>query len=567
MPKAEPKTEGAFRTAVIDELYPLQRYVAKAGVQDLPITEDPYRMARLFKGWSGKADTFLDYKTFDPQTLQWKGPGLRQILKPYKNDLEGFSKYLVGKRAVELSDQGRETGIDIANAQQYLKDNAKTYEKGWQEIKKYQNDVLDFAEKSGLISPETKEMWQEVNQNYVPFQRVIEEPDSEFFGKSMQPKKQFYELKGSKRPIIDPLESIVGNTYTIIRASEQNNVLRSLVEFDKNHKGAAEFIEAREIGESEPTLKNFYEYLKGDNVVRDDSIRFFDGGKLKTYGVTKEIADVLKGGLKSPELDMLGKIISFPTRLVRAGAITLSPGTLAKLATIDQLEAFLYTDIGYVPYVDLARGIFTALKKPEIFHQWKAAGGDQSLARELSRNTKQQKLRNVSDKGTFTDLPSLFRAIEDLSKPLEEATRLSVFEKTLKRKGMSPEALRESALAAREATLDFAKKGAKTRLAQQAIPFFNAAIQGADKFIQEAKKNPMMVVKAAKWVTIPTLALYYLNKDRKEYQELPEHEKNSHWHFYTDIGDETLHLKMAWRVVTVLRSLSIIKIFIFLFRI
>lgn len=547
-PQAEPKTEGAFRTAVIDELYPLQRYVEKAGIEDLPITEDPYKMARLYKGWSGKAEAFLDYKTFDPETLKWKGKGLREIIKPYKNDLSGLSKYLVARRAVELTKLGKETGVDIADATQYIKHNATNYEKGRQEIRKYQNDLLDYAEKSGLISPETKQLWQELNQNYVPFQRVIEEPEGEFFGKAMQPKKQFYELKGSKRPIVDPLESIIGNTYTLIRASEQNNVLRSLVTFDKKHKGAGEFIEAKEIGETEPTLKNFYEYLKGEDVVRDDSIRFFDNGKLKTYQVTKEIADVLKGGLKSQELDFLGKVISFPTRLVRTGAITLSPGTLAKLATIDQLEAFLYTDVGYVPYFDMARGLYTALKKPELFYTWKAAGGDQALAHQLSRNIKQQKLKHVAGKkdlNTFTDLASLGRAIESASKPLEESTRLAVFEKALKRKGQSPEALREAALMAREATLDFAKKGAKTRLMSQAIPFFNASIQGADKFWQEVKKNPKIIPKAIATVTLPTLALYYANKDRKEYQELPEWEKDAYWHFYAGEGDNLIHVKMA----------------------
>ena len=52
----------------------------------------------------------------------------------------------------------------------------------------------------------------------------------------------------------------------------------------------------KEEGSAEPTLKNFYDYLKGEDVVRDDSIRFFDDGKLKTYKVPKEIAEVLKGG-------------------------------------------------------------------------------------------------------------------------------------------------------------------------------------------------------------------------------------------------------------------------------
>ena len=172
------------------------------------------------------------------------------------------------------------------------------------------------------------------------------------------------------------------------------------------------------------------------------------------------------------------------------------------------------------------------------------AGGDQALSREMSRSFKQQKLKQVSGKNTFTDPQSLLRSVENFWRPLEESTRLSVFEKALKRKGMSPEALRESALLAREATLDFAKKGAKTKLATQAIPFFNAAIQGVDKFWRELKTNPKMVPKAISLVTIPTLALYYANKDRKEYQELPEWEKDAYWHFYSGEGKDIIHLKM-----------------------
>ena len=126
---------------------------------------------------------------------------------------------------MELSKQGKETGIDLADAQAYVKANENEYSKPANEIKKYQNDVLDYAQKSGLISEDTKYLWQDLNENYVPFHIVRARKCS---WQIYQPKKQFYELKGSKRPIIDPLESIIGNTYTVIRASEQNNVLRSL---------------------------------------------------------------------------------------------------------------------------------------------------------------------------------------------------------------------------------------------------------------------------------------------------------------------------------------------------
>lgn len=553
-PLAEPKKSdmskgAAFRTAVVDELYPLEKYVTGTGVADLPISQDPYKQARLFRGWSGKASTFLDFKPFDPDTLTFKGKGFREIIKPYKEDLQGLSKYLVAKRAVELNKQGKETGIDLNDANAYVREHAKKYESARKDVRQFQNNLLNYAEKSGLVSPETAALWRELNENYVPFQRVLEESPEEFFGKSMQPKNPFYRLKGSERRVIDPLESIIGNTYTIIRASEQNRLMKTLVEFDKKHRGAGEFIDLGTSTTEESNLKSFFEYMKGEDAIGEDYIKYLDNGKFRKYKVPKDIAETLKG-LKSEQIPFWGQLFAYPTRLVRAGSITLSAGTLAKLATVDQLEAFIYTDVGYVPYIDLARGLFNAIKKPELYHQWKASGGDQSLVRELSRNFKRNKLSKVAgkiDKSEFKSLDGALRAFEAASRPLEEATRISVFEKALKRKGMSPDDLREAAYQAREATLDYAKRGSRTKFLSMAIPFFSSAVNGSDKFIQEARKHPKKVIpKAIAAITLPTLLLYYNNKDRKDYQELPEWEKDKYWHFFIDgFGDKPLHFRLA----------------------
>lgn len=110
---------------------------------------------------------------------------------------------------------------------------------------------------------------------------------------------------------------------------------------------------------------------------------------------------------------------------------------------------------------------------------------------------------------------------------------------------MSPEALRETALQAREVTLDFARKGAKTTLLSRAIPFFNAAIQGADKFAREARHNPKMWAKGIATVTIPTLSLYLINRKNKKWQELPDYEKNNYWHIYIPYPGGDLHFKIA----------------------
>lgn len=534
-PKERPKTKEkpSFRTAVIDELYPIQKYVEGADVKDLPILENPYKMARLHKGWSGKASTFLHPKghTFDPITLNKVGKSFGKIIQAHRNELQNFSKYLVAKRAIELSKRGIETGIDLNDARKFLKENSSKFEKSTQELQKYNRDLLDFAEKSGLLSKDLRMTFENLNKDYVPFKRVMDETPEEYFGRTMQPKKVFHQIKGSKRQIIDPLESIIDNTYLITRAADQNMVLKSLVDFDKKHRGVGKFIEVTDEKTGKQTLKNFFDYLKGEDVIRDDTIRYFDKGKIHTYKVPKDIAEALKG-MKYSEFTFVDKVLSFPTRLVRLKAITMSPTKLLKLAAVDQLEAFLYTNLGYIPYFNMAKGLFHALGKTDLYFDWLKAGGDQALIRNLSREIKQEKLNEIAKinrlKTTFTSMDSLVRALEEISRPLEEATRLGVFE-LAKKKGFSS---REAALMSREATLDFMVKGAKTRLLQRAIPFFNAAIQGADKFVREVKKNPNLWLKAISLVTIPTLMLWYDNKDRKEYQELPDWDKDNFWHFY-----------------------------------
>jgi hypothetical protein len=551
-PKAE-KSEGmGFRQAIVDELFPLQKYVQEnKSSKEIPFSQDPYKMSRLYKGWQGKAEVFLEHKSFDPDTIKWTGKGLREIIKPYKKDLPGLSKYLVARRAIELESQGKETGVDISDAKRYVAENAKTYEKARKELRDYQNSLLDYAEKSGLISAETKDLWQGLNADYVPFQRVFSPEGKEYFGgKSMVPKQQFFRLEGSQRPIVDPLESIIGNTYKIIEASEKNRVIRSLVEFEKNKQGAGEFIETKEIGEEEPTLKNFSDYLQGKDVVEGNKIKYFDNGKLKTIEVDPSVAAVLKGNFGPREMTYLGKLLQYPTRWTRTGAIALNPEKLVKLALQDQFEAYVYSQVGYVPGVDLVRGIFHSVKKGDLYNQWRAAGGDQSLAMDMSRTRKQETLKKVAGvKNVVRSADDVMRIIEDVFKPLETSTRVSLFERALKRKGQSPDALREAALLARETTLDYAKKGAKTQILTESIPFFNAAVQGIDKFIQEAKRNPKGVaLKGTAFLTVPTVALWLWNKTNypREYEEIPAWEKNAFWNIFVGIPgmEKPLHVKI-----------------------
>ena len=82
-------------------------------------------------------------------------------------------------------------------------------------------------------------------------------------------------------------------------------------------------------------------------------------------------------------------------------------------------------------------------------------------------------------------------ALRMISEYGEAATRLGEYGQA-KRKGATP---REAALASRDVTLDFARVGAKTQAVNSIIAFWNATVQGTDKFVAMHKLNPRMQLK------------------------------------------------------------------------
>jgi hypothetical protein len=553
--KVAKKEKPSFKTEFVDEFYPLERITKELAPEGLPISQDPYKLARLSRGSSGKTETFLMYNTFDPITLKSKNKGLINILKPIRNQIAEFSKYLAAERAIELNKFGKETGIDIKDAERIVSRDNRKFAKAKHELDVYQKDILDYAEKAGLLSSETRAKFDDMYKNYVPLKRVIEDKKA-FIGRNLNPKEQFFRLEGSDKPIVDPLESVIQNTYMIIRTAEQNMVTKSLVDLIEAKKGIGRAIETIQGRPVEENLLNMIDFMEMSDSEKG-TISYFDNGVKRTYEVPNDVADAIQG-LTTQEFGFWTKVLTYPTRAIRLTAVQLNPTFLVKNIFRDQAEALMFTKNGYIPFVDMARGLFHAMKKDDLYYKWKAAGGDQSFVNSVTREVNQKKLRHVSGNRGATvleNMQDLGHALESIPDAIEKSTRLGEFKKSLQRNGMSSDDLREAALQSREITLDFAKKGARTQLAVKAVPFFNAHIQGLDKFYQEIKNNPSklgkyapaVAMKGVTYLTLPTLALWYKNKDDERYQELPDYEKNKNWHLFfpTWLPKSLQHFKIA----------------------
>ena len=99
--------------------------------------------------------------------------------------------------------------------------------------------------------------------------------------------------------------------------------------------------------------------------------------------------------------------------------------------------------------------------------------------------TFKHKLKNVKNRKKFTVIQALRKAGE----LAEEAARLSEFEAALKVEGNTPLGRKIAAFAARDLSVDFAKAGVLGRQMNRITPFFNAQLQGTEKFYREFARN------------------------------------------------------------------------------
>jgi hypothetical protein len=550
-----PVTLGKLYAKTIDELDPLKRAVDEiTGGAKIAASDNPYELAWLNRGWQGKAETFLKYGTID-ENFNKIGKSFEEILKPITKNLDEFREYSVAKRAEELAKRGIETGLNADDVTATIaKFNNKGYDKVLKELVTYQDNVLNQLVNTGILDKDSVKAMRKLNENYIPFYRVIEGARGGT-GKGLLAKNPVKSIKGSTRDVVDPLESIIKNTYVITQMAERNRVGKALVELAEKYDGAGKLLDkvpSKMIGQSFQ-LQDIKKALadagadvenidleKVASIFRpagyrgkDKVITVFRDGKPEYFEVFDEDLYRAMLALDKETSNTLVKLLSFPAKLLRAGA-TLTPEFALRNPVRDAFTAFVNSKYGFVPGVDTARGLFHAIKKDDLYYKWLSSGGANGALVSLDRDYLQGNLRkllqtSMKDK-TLNIIKNPVEVARAFSEFTEQATRLGEFAKGIKKEGMTAEGLRKAALASRDVSLDFARVGTATKPANQMIAFLNAQLQGMDKMVRIFKENPVKsTTKAVTGITLPSVLLYQLNKDDPRYQELPQWQKDLFW--------------------------------------
>jgi len=566
---------GKLYTMLIDELYPLKKYTDIARQQGLEVKteEDPFILADLHRGWHGKADSFLRHKTFDAN-FKWSGEPLTAILQPVvnKDALKDFDTYLVAKQAIFRLEQDKKVGIDHKDATEALKELEEEHPEFKdlsQRLYDYQDRLLQYARDSGLIGQKTYENFS-VNLSYVPLHRVIERLGARgVLGKGYANLPSVYKrFKGSEREIIPPTESIVKNTYVIIDAIERNRIAQAMTRLSKLHPELGRAVEkipgdiAKVATLSEQEIANIvkeqgFELAPKDvedliNVFRPSMflpkgniIKVVEDGKPTYYEVDPDIYRSLTM-MDREQMNIMIRVLAYPARMLRIGAVSLSPEFLVRNPARDAFTAFVYSKAGFIPGLDTMRGLFSTVTRDETYWKWKISGAEHSMLTSLDReylredvktlmNDRIAKVKNV--------VKHPIKSAQILAELGEEATRIGEFKLVMeggKRWWMLAERVPEiepergkilrAGQAARDVTLDFARLGTKTRAVNQIIAFWNANVQDLDKIRRSFQDNPIRTLwKILLGITVPSVALWAVNKDDERVQELPQWQRDLFW--------------------------------------
>jgi hypothetical protein len=515
-------------TKLIDELNPLKdlvEQVERETGEKISFDDNPYMQAWLARGWAGKAETLIEHGA-----PEHKIPAFKDILKDIgKNEHKDFSAYLVALHDLDLHKNQQKATFSYTEDAAVLGKHAgnERFQKAAQEIYKYQDYLLGTLVKEGMLTAKAYHTMRKMYPHYIPFFRDMSDVGMQSFLSGgngfIDVSSPVKRLKGSTRDIIDPLESIVKNTFQFYNAIERNHVGRTFAKL-ADKKGVGQIVER----------------VKGDKAKTDNTFNVWENGEKVTYETTPELIETMRM-LDKEQSNMIMKILSYPASWLRAGA-TLSPEFILRNPVRDMIGAAIYSKHGFIPVVDTFKGLALYLKKGQTYWEYKKSGAAHAAMVSLDRDYLGGQLRDIMKRESkFTKLiKNPIEALRAMSEATEMATRLAEYDNARKGytgvgnrlfgKDRNPLSAREAALESRDITLDFSRRGTHTKRANQVIAFFNATIQGADKMARAFKEDPRgMTVKTMLYITLPSVMLWYMNKDDERYQELPQWEKDTFW--------------------------------------
>jgi hypothetical protein len=413
------------------------------------------------------------------------------------------------------------------------------------------------------------------------------------------PLKQF---KGQTRLSIEsPIDVIYKNTQTFIALAERNMAYTKFVEFvekagdipahygvkkvpakahpvtvDKQiiRKQLENILEKKDMKKlSDKDIENFHFFTRGFTALKPTEIAIFRNGKREVWEVGEAIAISLKNHVNKTHGWLLA-LGTAPARWLRLGATTV-PEFVIKNMVRDSVWAAVFSENsmfqGNLPVLNTLKGFKAVTKGNKLYQEWLRSGAAQSAMlsfetnyfdKDIAKTLMRRKLPNQ------LDLKKPFHSVRLLSELGEHMTRVGDYKMSTerlraineKRRKANKPALTEKELLdkagheSRNITLDFAKQGLKVAAAKQLIAFWNPSLQGKVKIWEQftpkmmggkgAKVAGRSAMRAALFLTAPSIWLWMAQHDDPVYKKIPEWQKILFWNIVIGEGEDAIVFKI-----------------------
>jgi hypothetical protein len=511
-----------IREQFANRFAPVEDLVSKIEKQSgtaLRPSKNPLSYVRQYLGGGGIANSKIDNQ-------------LTPIIKQTKQ-FDGLREYLVAKRMNELADRGMSKRADnvLDGINKKYGAEVGNFDKIAKELYAYQNKQIDDLVSVGVLTREAADNIRAKNQFYVPFNRVIPELEDfagttpgQAIGRNANPIKAIH---GSDKDIIDPIESMIRNTYDIQATVQKQKVMRSLYELAPD-----EFA------------------IPAKNSMNKNRVGMFIDGQKTMLETSEPLARSLNS-MAEEQMNFAVRVMSLPARALRSGATSLNVAFALPNIVRDQLSAAVNSKYGGVPIYDFVAGLASVIKKDDSYKRWITSGADQASFFAQDRTTLQRGVKDITGglgykAGRLVKSPlELFRVIGEFS---EKGSRVGVYKRAergaMKQFGNAEEAALAAAKESREATIDFARRGSKMKAANSLVPFLNARLQGTLKLANSFKERPVQTGAIGMAIAgLPAAALYLHNSEYPEYAEIPDYLKRENFIIMTG-NKETPFIKI-----------------------
>jgi N12 class adenine-specific DNA methylase len=527
-------------------------------VRDL--SSHAYTLMRLSSGASGAFEAFMRHGklllrdgAYDADT---SGGALEKVFYPLGKESTDFLRWVAGNRAERLAKEDRENlfTLDDINAFKslangdtdfdYTMPNGNVtrkriliYRDSLRKFNEFNKNVLDMAEQSGLIDPESRHLWE--HEFYVPFYRTVDENDGGIRGMNIKQgvvrQEAFKKLKGGDEKLNDLLANTLMNWAHLIDASAKNRAATATLQ-------AAVKVGAARLA------------LPGDK----KTVWHMSGGKKVEYKVDDPyLLDAINGleyaGLRGPAMDAMSTMKHWLTV-----GVTASPFFKVRNLIRDSIQSIATADMGYNPLSNVMKGYKLTDRAAQEYVSALAGGGlirfgtmlegnEASRVRQLIKNgaSDQHILDNESKVRAFYDkyAEPLISAYEELGNRGEEINRMALYD-SLIRKGVDHAT---ASLMARD-LMDFSMRGTwKTiRFLTQIVPFMNARLQGLYKLGRAAKEDPARFAIVIGGVALASLALLAAYGDDDDWKKREDWDRDNYWWF--KIGDEAFRIPKPFEI-------------------